>query len=62
METPDVMAMFPTFVWKVQIEAGPRDALRKRVVLVLHQAPEQTALVNEATDLAPPDDSSRGDS
>ena len=93
-------SMFPTFVWKVQIEAGLRDALRQRVlaamtemrvrlpplahghgwqseqtlhqrgdlwdlqrdVLVLHRAPRQTALVSEATDLAPPDDPSRGDS
>jgi hypothetical protein len=100
MEASDVIPMFPTFVWKDQIEAGLRDALRQRVlaamtemrvrlpplvqghgwqseqtlrqrgdlwdlqpdVLVLHRAPEQTALVSEATDLAPPDDPSRGDS
>jgi hypothetical protein len=100
IEASDVIPMFPTFVWKVQIEAGLRDALRERVlaamtemrarlpplahghgwqseqtlhqrgdlwdlqrdVLVLHRAPEQTALVSEATDLAPPDDPSRGDS
>jgi hypothetical protein len=96
----DVMPMFPTFVWKIQIEAGLRGALRQRVlaamtemrarlpplahghgwqseqtlrqrrdlrdlqpdVLVLRRAPRQTALVSEATGLAPPDDPSRGDS
>ena len=100
MEASDVIPMFPTFVWKVQIEAGLRDALRQRVlaamtempvrlpplarghgwqseqtlhqrgdlrdlqrdVLVIHRAPEPTALVSEATGLAPPDDPSRGDS
>ena len=28
IEASDVIPMFPTFVWKVQIEAGLRDALR----------------------------------
>ena len=34
----------------------------QRDVLVLHRAPEQTAVVREVTDLAPPDDPSRGNS
>ena len=100
IEALGVITMFPTFVWKVQIEAGLGDALQQRVlaamtemrvrlpplahghgwqseqtlpqrgdlwdlqpdVLVLHRAPEPTALVSEATSLAPPDDPSRGDS
>lgn len=63
IEASDVIPMFPTCVCKFQIEAGLRDALRlQRDVLVLHRAPRQTALVSEATDLAPADDPSRGDS
>lgn len=31
MEASDVIPMFPTFVWKVQIESGVRDALRETI-------------------------------
>jgi hypothetical protein len=35
IEASDVIPMFPTFVWKVQIEAGLRDALRERVLAAM---------------------------
>ena len=35
MEASDVIPMFPTFVWKVQIETGLRDTLRERILAAL---------------------------
>jgi hypothetical protein len=35
MEASDVIAMFPTFVWKVQIESDLRDALRETVLAAI---------------------------
>jgi len=35
MEASDVIPMFPTLVWKLQIEAGLRDALDARIVAAL---------------------------
>jgi len=35
METSDVIPMFPTLVWKLQIEADLRDALAARIVAAL---------------------------
>ena len=35
METSDVIPMFPTLVWKLQIDAGLRDALATRIVAAL---------------------------
>ena len=35
METSDVVPMFPTLVWKLQIEAGLRDALAARILAAL---------------------------
>jgi hypothetical protein len=35
IEASDVIPMFPTFVCKVQIEAGPRNALRQRVLAAM---------------------------
>src|SRR5258706_14993175 len=35
METSDVIPMFPSFVWKVQIEPGLRDTLRERILAAL---------------------------
>ena len=35
MEASDVIPMFPTLVWKLQIEAGLRDALESKIVAAL---------------------------
>jgi uncharacterized protein (TIGR02466 family) len=35
MEASDVIPMFPTLVWKLQIEAGLRDALQARILPAL---------------------------
>ena len=35
MEASDVIPMFPTFVWKVQIESGLRDALRETILAAI---------------------------
>jgi uncharacterized protein (TIGR02466 family) len=35
MESSEVVPMFPTFVWKLQIEAGLRDALREHILAAL---------------------------
>ena len=35
MEASDVIPMFPSLVWKIQIEAGLRDALRARILTAL---------------------------
>ena len=35
MEASDVIPMFPTLVWKLQIEAGLRDALQARILAAL---------------------------
>ena len=35
IETSDVIPMFPTLVWKRQIEAGLRDALAARILAAL---------------------------
>ena len=35
MEASDVIPMFPTFVWKVQVKAGLRDALRQQVLAAM---------------------------
>jgi len=35
MEASDVVPMFPTFAWKLQIEAGLRDALRESILAAL---------------------------
>ncbi|HUG21570.1 hypothetical protein [Piscinibacter sp.] len=35
MATSDVVPMFPTLVWKLQIEAGLRDALAARILAAL---------------------------
>ncbi len=35
METSDVIPMFPSFVWKVQLESGLRDALRETILAAL---------------------------
>ena len=34
-EASDVIPMFPTFVWKVQVEASLRDALREKILAAL---------------------------
>ena len=35
MDSSDVIPMFPTFAWKVQIEPGLRDALRETILAAL---------------------------
>jgi len=35
MEASDVIPMFPTLVWKIQIEPGLRDALRRAILAAL---------------------------
>lgn len=35
MEASDVVPMFPTLVWKLQIEAGLRETLRSRILVAL---------------------------
>ena len=35
IDASDVVPMFPTFVWRIQVEAGLRDALRERILAML---------------------------
>lgn len=35
MEASDVIPMFPSLVWKIQIEAGLRDALARSILAAL---------------------------
>ena len=35
MEASDLIPMFPTFVWKIQIESGLRDALRATILAAI---------------------------
>ena len=36
-EASDVIPMFPTFVWKVQVEPGLRDTLREKILPALSE-------------------------
>ena len=36
-EASDVIPMFPTFVWKVQVDAGLRDTLREKILAALSE-------------------------
>ena len=38
METSDVISMFPTLVWKIQLQADLRDALAARILAALEGA------------------------
>ena len=41
MEASDVVAMFPSLVWKVQLEAGLRDALNPKITAALAEMRRQ---------------------
>src|SRR5262245_42850216 len=38
MESSDVIPMFPSLVWKLQLEPGLRDALRTRILAAIGEA------------------------
>ena len=48
LESSDVMPMFPTLGWKLQLKAEFHQPMDERHVLRVYREPEQTAVVTTA--------------